>query len=103
VFLLSSTASYYVANGASSGSLDDRNRFHIQTRDAPLEHTAQSQDRDAKVLECCERLSTPEAPKKAHTKKDFILVTSSSGPPESSHHVSVKKIYDLLFDPYPLQ
>jgi hypothetical protein len=94
---------YRSSNGATSGSLDDQNRFCIQTRDAPLEHTAQSQDRDAEVLERCKRSSMPEAPKEAHAEKDVILVTSSGDPPESSRHVSVQLFYGLLFNHYPPQ
>jgi hypothetical protein len=81
---------YRSSNDATSGSLDDQNRFRIQTRDVQLEHIAQSQEKDADDVERCERPSASIASKKASAEKDIIHVTSSGGPPESSRHVSTQ-------------
>jgi hypothetical protein len=89
-------------NDATSGSLDNQNRFLIQTRDVQLEHTAQSQEKDVDDVERYECPSMSKAPKKAIAEKDIIHVTSSGGPPESRRHVSRLLLSIMFFRYIPL-
>jgi hypothetical protein len=61
-----------------------------------LEHTAQSQEKDADDSEQKEHPRASTAPKKADAKKDVILVTSSGGPPEPNRYVSMQLILACL-------
>jgi hypothetical protein len=60
--------------------------FSIMT--PPLEHTAESQEKNTEDADPKERPGSSHVPKKDKIERDFILVSSSGGPPEPSRHVS---------------
>jgi hypothetical protein len=82
-------------NNEASGSLDDRDRFQIWHHDAALEQTVESQERNNEDAALKEPLKSSNTPKKDTAKHDFILVTSSDGPPEPNRHVSPNFIFYL--------
>jgi hypothetical protein len=82
-------------NEETSGSLADRDHFQIRPHDATLKKTAESQERNDEdaALKELPKLSPPL--KKDTVKQDFILVTSSDGPSEPNHHVSLNFAFYL--------
>jgi hypothetical protein len=90
-----STASNFFAyfrslNDEILGSLDDQDRFHIQHHDASLEQIAESQEKNTEDVDLKEHPGSSHVPKKDKAEKDFIIVSSSGGPPELGRHVSLK-------------
>jgi hypothetical protein len=82
-------------NDEAFGSLDDRDGFQIQHHDAALKQTAESQERITEDAAPKELPKSSNVPKKDTTKQDFILITSSGGPPEPNRHVSLNVVFYL--------
>jgi hypothetical protein len=74
----------------------------IQPRDAHLEHAAELQDKNADDADPKERPGSSPTPKKFWVEKDFILVSSSGGPPEPSRHVSLQFMLYCFLNITPL-
>jgi hypothetical protein len=67
--------------------------FSITT--PPLEQTAESQEKNTEDVAMKELPESSNIPKKDKAERDFILVSSSDGPPEPSRHVSLNFVLCL--------
>jgi hypothetical protein len=83
------------SNDEISKSLDGQDRFHIQHHDASLEQIAESQEKNTEDSDLKELPRSSNISKKDKAEWDFILVSSSGGPPEPGRHVSLNFILCL--------